>query len=148
MINPTIRTFQVNQWLRWSSRWKMGIEMERHVGFVRKSGVPVSRLRMNLLGSYFISGYFKNLKQFFALWWLLPVFSYTAQTQNHTHVGTQHFCLKPCFFLGTHWSFGTPQIHGLVTLAQRQTEMPFPASLLAFVSSCNKCRRWLVGRCC
>lgn len=72
----------------------MGTEMERHARFVQKLGMLVSRFRMNLLGSYFILGYFRNLEQLFVPWWLLPVFSYTAQIHNLTHVGIQRFCLN------------------------------------------------------
>lgn len=44
-------------------------------------------LRMNLF-------YFRNPEPLLAPCWLLPVFSYTAQIQNLTHTGIQHFCHK------------------------------------------------------
>lgn len=92
--------------LRWSRRWKMGTEIERHAWFAQKSGGLVSIVRMNLLGSCFILGYFRNLEQLFAPWCLLPVFSCIAQTQKLTHKEHSISVLKPCLFLGTHFSFG------------------------------------------
>lgn len=79
--------------------------MERHVRFVPKLGGLVSRLQMNLLGPYFILGYFRNPEQLVAPWWLLSVFSYTAQNQNLTQEYSTTV-LKPCVLSSAHWSFG------------------------------------------